>query len=579
MIARRMLAGYSSAFTTQQRSGPRAAQSIRARKPDGTTIAGSLMRTDFDVVILGSGLSGLAAAVAATHLGLKPIVIEKAAKLGGGTVDSYGILWVGQNHLAEQAGIADDLRKTRDYVHFLAGGEASDAKLNAFVNRSPAALKFFQTCGVPFRLVKDFPDHYYGLAPGAVREGRSLEVELISGADLGPWQDKVRRPERQIYHLTFEDQVALGGMNSLTDVRDQLEARKTRDMRGKGIGLISHFVKLLLQREVPILTKTATRELIMAKTGIAGIVTRSGTRIKARHGVILATGGYESNPTLVEAFERMPGWVSPSPRELDGDGLRLGIEAGGFTQVIRNNLVSFLGLAVPQSNGKARFHPAYLEELCSPHTIVVNRSGARFGDETNFQMLVPKLKLFSAQTHAYENLPAFLIFDRQYAENFSCAGSPKGAPIPDWIARSPTIEGLAAKLGVDEAGLVTTVDRFNGFARSGQDRDFHRGELAFRFSTKKDPTLRVASVGTIEQAPFYGVELCTSGFSSAGLLTDVNSRVLDHSHQAIAGLYALGNTSAHTEFGVGYQAGFSHTSSLTFGYLAARHLLKRATAR
>ena len=58
----------------------------------------------WDVVVLGSGIAGLAGALAAHELGLRPIVLEKASTLGGGTVNSYGLIWVGQNHLAQAAG-------------------------------------------------------------------------------------------------------------------------------------------------------------------------------------------------------------------------------------------------------------------------------------------------------------------------------------------------------------------------------------------------------------------------------------------------------------------------------------------
>ena len=60
----------------------------------------------YDTVILGSGIAGLAGALAAQELGLRPAVLEKAATLGGGTVRSYGLIWVGQNHLACDAGFA-----------------------------------------------------------------------------------------------------------------------------------------------------------------------------------------------------------------------------------------------------------------------------------------------------------------------------------------------------------------------------------------------------------------------------------------------------------------------------------------
>ena len=65
------------------------------------------MAETYDVVVLGSGIAGLAGALAAHELGLKPVVLEKASLLGGGTVNSYGLIWVGQNHLAEAAGHDD----------------------------------------------------------------------------------------------------------------------------------------------------------------------------------------------------------------------------------------------------------------------------------------------------------------------------------------------------------------------------------------------------------------------------------------------------------------------------------------
>ena len=441
-------------------------------------------------------------------------------------------------------------------------------------------MRFFERCGIPFQLVDVLPDHYFGLAPGAVRKGRSLEVGLLPGSELGVWRDRVRIPEKQLYYFTVEEQIRWGGLNNLSGAPQAvLDERRARDMRGKGLGLISHFVKQLLRADVPIVTGVSTRDLICDGRRVAGIVTDKGKELRAKRGVVLATGGYEFNPLLVETMERMPGWLSPTPAELRGEGLLLGSAIGGATQAIRNNLLLFLGIAVPEKKGKSRFHPAYLEELCSPHTIVVNRDGQRFGNETNFQMLGPKLRLFDATTHQYANVPSFLIFDHQYASNYSVAGGSKGGTVPNWIARSRTINGLARKLGIDPLTLISSVKRFNSHVRFGRDKDFHRGELAFRFSRQKNELTRNHSLGSIEQAPFYGVPLCTSGYSSVGLSTDEHAQVLDRRGRPIAGLYALGNTSAHDEFGVGYQAGFTHSSSMTFAYLAAHHMCSQNKKR
>src|SRR6202140_3934332 len=128
----------------------------------------------WDVVVLGSGIAGLAGALAAHELGLRPVVLEKAGTLGGGTVNSYGLIWVGQNHLAQAAGYGDTRDETIAYMRFPGGGSLDEERMLAFVDRSPEALKFFEKCGVRFRLVRGVTDHYYGGSPGSHAAGRTV---------------------------------------------------------------------------------------------------------------------------------------------------------------------------------------------------------------------------------------------------------------------------------------------------------------------------------------------------------------------------------------------------------------------
>src|SRR3979490_3282410 len=121
----------------------------------------------YDVIILGSGLAGPAAALAPPALGLRPLVLEKAARVGGGTVHSYGLIWVGQNHLAQAAGHGDTRDEVLAYMRFLGGGNVDEERLTTFVDRSPEALRFFERCSVRFRIVRGVTDHYYDKAPGS----------------------------------------------------------------------------------------------------------------------------------------------------------------------------------------------------------------------------------------------------------------------------------------------------------------------------------------------------------------------------------------------------------------------------
>jgi 3-oxosteroid 1-dehydrogenase len=531
-----------------------------------------------DVVILGSGAAGLAAALAAHEMGLRPLVLEKASTLGGRTVDSYGLVWVGQNHLGQAAGFSDTQHEVLAYLRFLGGGNVDDDRLAAFVDCSPEAVRFFEKCGVPFRIVRGLPDHYYRNAPGAHAAGRTIEADLISGFDLGDWRGRVATPDVPAF-VTAEEQIAWGGINSFSGWEPGLvHERRRQDMRGKGLGLICHFLKLLRARGIAVLSDQQIDRLAVDGTRVTGVVLRSGETIGARKGVVLATGGYGANPQMVREFEQLPGFIHEAsgvmPASLTGDGLVLAAEVGGIVHKIENNLLVMLAYIVPSEvpGGKPTCVHAGIVELCSPHTIVVNRSGKRFADETFFQGMVPQLRLFDATRHEYPNLPAYLIFDAQYLSKFSFANRPAGSAVPDTVTRAENLSELASKLGMDGEALLETVFRFNGFANTGTDEDFHRGEhqwrLAATVSRGGNPSL-----GTIEQPPFYGIELRPASGASVGLLTDRHGRVTHHRRRPIPGLYASGTVAAATEQGIGYQAGLSLASAITFSYLAVRHMI------
>ncbi len=531
-----------------------------------------------DVVILGSGIAGLAAALAADALGLAPVVLEKAARLGGGTVHSYGLVWVGQNHMALAAGHADTRDEVLAYMRFLGGGNIDEARLSAFVDRSPEALRFFEECGVGFRLVRGVTDHYYEKAAGSHAVGRSVEADLISGFDLGDWRDRVSVPDDVPCFVTAEEQIAWGGINSVSSWdADVVAARKREDMRGKGLGLVCHFLKALRDRGVSVLTDQDVESLGIENGRVSGVVMRSGGFIAARKGVILATGGYGANPQMSWDFEQLPGFAHEAPglipASLRGDGLVMGAEIGGIVHRIENSLRVMLSYTIPPElpGGTATSVHAGIVELCSPHTILVNKHGRRFADETFFQGIVPQLRLFDPGRHEYPNLPAYLIFDTQYLKKYSFANRPAGSAVPKTVSRADNLPELAAKLGIDGGELEKTVLRFNGFVEGGRDEDFRRGEHQWKLAAAAPGGN--GSLGTLEEPPFYGIELNPAGGSSAGLLTDAHARVIHQRRRPIPGLYASGNAAAATEQGVGYQAGLSLASSMTFSYLAVRHML------
>ena len=147
-----------------------------------------------------------------------------------------------------------------------------------------------------------------------------------------------------------------------------------------------------------------------------------------------------------------------------------------------------------------------------------------------------------------------------------------GQPVPDWVVRADTLEGLALALGIDGAALAETIGRFNGHAENGRDLDFGRGDHAYdRFYGDRSREDIKMTLGPVAKAPFYAVEV-TMGMlgTNGGARTDARARILDHEHQPIPGLYGAGNVIAAPTGSIYAGAGGTLGPGLTFGYIAGR---------
>ena len=174
------------------------------------------------------------------------------------------------------------------------------------------------------------------------------------------------------------------------------------------------------------------------------------------------------------------------------------------------------------------------------------------------------------------HVPSWMVIDQRYRNRYLFAGLSPRQPFPGhWykhgvVHRADSLAGLADAIGVPPEALAETVDRFNGFARSGTDEDFHRGESGYdRYYS--DPTVKPnPSLHAIDQGPFYAVKIVPGDLGTkGGLVTDEQARVLRPDGSPITGLYAAGNASAavmgRTYAGPGATIG----PALVFGYLAA----------
>jgi len=539
--------------------------------------------TEYDVVCVGSGVAGCAAALAAAGRGLSACVLEKSSRIGGGSAYSTGGLWIGANHHQAAHGIEDSVEEARAYLAFIAGGAAVEENLDAYVERSPEALRAFEAMGLEFQIRPTVPDHYYPHAPGAKPGGRSFGAASVGRAEMGAWFDLIEENPYFPPGVSNTDIAAWGGLGNMRNwAADVLRQRAEKGALGTGQAVIGQFLLGLIRRGVPVRTGTGVDALIVRDGRVVGVRGRKdgeAFEIAARRGVVLATGGYEGNPALVDRFEGVPGWHSMFPPGITGDGMTMATEIGAAVHRTPENFLLFLGYEIPgETPAEAtRFRMTGFTELSYPHTIVVNRAGRRFFDESSFQKGVRPIKAFDPATHSYPNLPCFMIFDRQFQERYSFAGRPPGAPPPDWLASADTLAGLADRLGIDGGALTDTVAQFNRHAAAGTDPEFGRGEFLWIKALSGDSTHPIhPNLAPVGAPPYYGVRLYPSGSSSAGLLTDPAARVVHVRGYPIDGLYACGSAAAPSDFGVGYQAGLLLTRGMTFGYLAAQHAAETA---
>lgn len=534
---------------------------------------------EVDVVVLGSGGAAMTAAIAAHDFGAKDVVIlEKTGMVGGTTAMSGGMLWIPNNHHQQEEGIEDSDEAIVSYLDSLAPGQLDPETLWAFMQNGPEMVRYLaDRTPVRLRAFADFPD-YQPYSPGAKPDGgRSLDNEAFSFDRLGKWAARVN-PSKMAYPLRGSlIEATRGTLDEAT-----LAEREAGDYRGLGQALAGALFKAVIDRGIPVEFEKRARKLVKDGDRVVGVVAEDASnrdfRVRARRGVVIATGGFEWNETLVKTFLRGPMTGPVSVPENEGDGLIMAIEAGAQLGNMQNAFWQQSVLEMKPQHRAAK--PNYMlgsDERARPGAILVNSAGKRFVNEAaNYNAMGKAVVAFDAGTHSYPNLPYWLVIDQRYKDKYPTFTSPPGSPIPSYMIQADTLSELAAKAGIDADGLEATVERFNTMVRNGRDEDFNRGENTYdNFymwgDMDFDPPYR--TLGLIDRGPFYAVKMESGALgTSGGPRTNADAQVLDWQGNAIPGLYAAGNVMAAVLGEVYGGAGGTLGPGLTFGYIAGRHL-------
>jgi 3-oxosteroid 1-dehydrogenase len=535
-----------------------------------------------DIVVVGSGAAALSCALTASVGGARVVVLEKAAVLGGTTAMSGAGVWIPANHHMLAAGMADSPDEALVYLRATApaGWQAEeDALWQAFAANAPATLALIEA-HTPLRFELVHHPDLYSEAPGGKFRGRMVSPLPISRNLVGAWRNRIRSstlPQIFTYREMVIGTVLSRPVRTLARMAPTLLRRVLTRRVGMGNALVVGLLKGCLDHGCEILAGTVAERLLTddgERGRILGVAARQdgrGMTIRARKGVVLATGGFEwDDERRQKHFPGETGLIG-SPRTNTGDGHRMAEAVGArLARMDQANIFS-----VTNTVYEGRRHAKPLNEAYKPHGILVNRHGKRFVNEGDPNVGVV-LDTRDPANGMPIHLPCWRIFDAQYAHKNRVAMW-LGRRDPDWFRKARSIEALAALIGLDPATLAATVARFNGFVRGGKDEDFRRGESAWEMFHTADPTRpnRNGALGTIEKPPFFAAPyhraiLVTKG----GPRTNERGQVLRADGSVIAGLYCAGVAMANPIGSKAVGAGTTIGPCLTWGHICGESLLR-----
>jgi hypothetical protein len=554
----------------------------RALTPlDRTSLADVPDATVFDVVVVGAGGAGMAAALFAALDGARVLLVESTAYVGGTTAYSAGVTWVPGTAAGLKLNPEDSIDAARRYLDSAVGMRTASALREAFLTHGPATIQALaDATHVHFRARRTQPDHLSDLN-GAVMKGRALEPLPFDGRLLGDDFALVRPPPpetlviqgmmvdrsdtKQLLSMFKSWSATRHGLALLLrHTRDRLKhARGTRLLRGNA--LVGRLLLSLREQNVTLLTRTRVASLgdpaggdaagIQQLTLVQDGVTR---QVRVMGGVVLATGGFNRHP--LQRAARLPGvemcWCPGAP---------------GHT----------VSLRAPR-DGSVAAHPHLGIDRAKPRMLAVDANGQRFVNEASAHHLFA-MQMLEAQ-HESPTIPAYLITDADGLRKYGLGlvrpqgWGLKSALADGYVVSAPTLRALADQLEIRAMPLAASVARFNSYWAGGVDTAFDRGATeAERAGGDADADGPNPSLGPINTPPFYAVRLYPGDIAAAtGFVTDAHAGALDAQGHAIPGLYAVGGDMHHIMGGVDPAPGIHLGPALVFARLAALHASARA---
>ncbi|ROR96346.1 3-oxosteroid 1-dehydrogenase [Salana multivorans] len=542
-------------------------------------------RQEYDVVVIGSGGAAFATAMGAVDEGLSVLMVESTDRWGGSTAMSGGGMWLPDNPLMRRDGVGDSREEALAYLEATVGDvgrAASRERREAFVDGVEDFVTTAERFGVRFARATDYPDYYPELPGGKI--GRAIEVAPLDSKILGEWWETLRGAlplpamTNDVWLLGRAWSTPSGMVRGARVVGRILGGVVTgKRLVGIGNAWATAFCKaVVVDRGVELWLGSPLTSLVTDDDGrVTGVrVTRDGVEVEvaARRGVMLAGGGFEANREWRRRYQGVDGEPSGNPGNL-GHPIEAAREVGAALELMDD---AWWGASLAPPPGG---HPAFIVgERSMPYSLMVDARGRRFANESESYVDLGHHMLELDGGAGPYWLLTDARFSRRYLRTFAMdPRAMKAMRAAGIVVEARTLTELARRIDVDATTLRESVERFNGFARSGVDGDLGRGNSAYdRYYG--DPTVHPnPNLGPVERGPFtaYRVVLGDLG-TKGGVVTDADARALREDGGVIDGLYAAGNTSASVMGRTYPGPGSTIAPAAVFGLRGARHMARAA---
>jgi succinate dehydrogenase/fumarate reductase flavoprotein subunit len=552
----------------------------------------------YDVIVIGAGAGGMTAAAVAAIEGLRVLVIEKTAFVGGTTAWSGGLVWIPANPKMKEAGLSDSVTNAVQYLSSTVPEAANAGLRAAFLARGPEALAWLEAnTEVRLQPVKACPD-YYPERLGATPGGRVLEPVAFDGTRLGGAFARLRAPlpEFTLFGGMMVNRLDIPHLRKVgKSLRSTLRAarlvseyalQRLRNPRGTtlhlGNALAAQLYASLLARQVEILFSADVEDFSMQGDRVSGVVIRHGSRdrqIAARRGVVLATGGFSHDIALRKRFfPPAAGFVSASSTAGTGGGLRLAATVDAALNTDATSPAYWVPASLfRRDDGSLGVFPHTETDRAKPGVIAVNATGRRFVNEalSYHEFVLAMLRDGDGEP----DRPFYLICDRQFLWAYGLGRiKPFARSVRRYVANGELVEAsdiaeLAAKIGLKPSVLTATVAAYNVDAKEGRDPEFGRGSTIYQRCLGDAARKPNPCVAPILRTPFFAMRIYPADLGTAiGMKVDAQARVLREDGTPVAGLYACGNDMGSIMNGNCPGPGITLGPALTFGYIAGRHL-------